>query len=100
MSGRPRSVHLFFRVRGAIPIARLRSLVVPPQPPKLCSFRVYGSYPQPPVARGASALPLEFWQNLDQRPRMYSIIRIIILTIISTIVIVIIIFLLLVLGKP
>ena len=40
ISGRARGVRLFFRVRGAHPIARLRSLVVPPQPPKLCSVRV------------------------------------------------------------
>ena len=48
-------MRLFFRVRGAHPIARLRSLVVPPQPPKLCSFRVQGSYPPNPPSKGASS---------------------------------------------
>ena len=40
---------LFFRVGGVHVIARLRSLVVPPQPPKPLSFRVQGSYPPKPL---------------------------------------------------
>ena len=46
ISGRAQGVRLFFRVGGAHPIARLRSLVVPPQ--NLCSF----SPPNPPSKGG------------------------------------------------
>ena len=47
-----RAVRLCFIYRGAHPIVRLRSLVVVPhQPPKLFSFRVYGSYPPNFLAR-------------------------------------------------
>ena len=35
-----RGVRFFFRVGSTHPIAHLGSLVVPPQPHKLCSFRV------------------------------------------------------------
>ena len=81
ISGRARGARLFFKVRGAHPIARLRSFEVPPQPPKLCSFRVQGSYPPNPLARGASvffvfsksvALPQRHSQVADFRQKGFE----------------------------
>ena len=54
ISGRARGVRLFFRVRGAHPIARLRSLVVPPRHPNYADSGFRVPTPQTPLARGAS----------------------------------------------
>ena len=60
---------LFFRYRGAHPTARLRSLVVPSQPPKLSSFRVGGSYPRNPLARVASLFLFSFRSSAHSSSR-------------------------------
>ena len=46
-------MRLFLKYRGAHPIARLRSSVVPPRPPKLCSCRLQGFLPQTNLTRSS-----------------------------------------------